>query len=65
MPPEHDLISTVKTAQILEVDRSTITRLVSAGKIAPVMRVSDGPTGAMLFSRTEIEAFALSLQAAS
>lgn len=52
-----DLISTAEAAQILGVDRSTLSRWVASGRIVPAGRTSE--RGAMLFDRRDIEAFAL------
>lgn len=47
------LISTAKAAAELNVDRSTLTRMVQAGKVRPAVR-GDGLRGAMFFYPSEI-----------
>jgi len=54
-----DLIGSAEACTILHVDRSTLSRWVAAGRLAPVHRLP-GATGALLFSRAEVEALAVS-----
>jgi hypothetical protein len=61
-----DLIGTVEAAEILGVERSTITRW-SDSRLKPeerrltvALRLG-GPTGAMLFRRADVEALAAEL----
>ena len=51
-----DLIPTTQAAEILGVERSTLSRWVTLGYITPAMRTSE--RGAMLFNRTDIGKFA-------
>lgn len=48
-----ELLSTAKAAIELSVDRSTLTRMVQAGKIKAAVR-GDGKRGAMFFYPSEI-----------
>lgn len=50
-----DLIGAATVAQLLGVDKSTVTRRAAAGAL-PVLAQLDGPGGAYVFDRTEIEA---------
>lgn len=52
-----DLLSTKEAAEILKVERSTLTRWVQIGKIAPAHRLP-GLTGAALFLRSDVERLA-------
>lgn len=52
-----DLIGSGETAALLSVDRSTLVRKIAAGKIQPLTRL-DGPRGAFVFDRSEIEKLA-------
>lgn len=52
-----ELIGTAEAADILGVDRSTITRWIRSGRLAPRLQLA-GRTGALLFSRTDVEALA-------
>ena len=51
MPTE--LLSTAKAAALLNVDRSTLTRMVQSGKVKPAVK-GDGLRGAMFFYPSEI-----------
>ena len=48
-----ELISTAKAAAALCVDRSTLTRMVQAGKVKPAVK-GEGKRGAMFFYPSEI-----------
>ncbi|MCC2033894.1 helix-turn-helix domain-containing protein [Microbacterium allomyrinae] len=50
-----DLIGSAETARMLGVQRSTVTRRVAAGALAPLVIVP-GYRGDFLFDRAEIEA---------
>lgn len=52
----NDLIPTAEVADLLGVDRSTISRWVAFGHLTPAIRTSR--RGAMLFNRAEVKAFA-------
>lgn len=47
------LIGTAKAANLLNVNRSTLTRLVASGDITPAMRL-EGRGGALLFSPSDV-----------
>ena len=49
-----DLIGTAEAAQIIGVERSTITRWVDAGRITVAHKLP-GRTGATLFHRGEVQ----------
>lgn len=59
-PETPDLVGTVEAAEIIGCERSSLSRWVALGKLTPAIRVSDGPTSAQLFHRSDIEAFAAS-----
>lgn len=48
------LIGTAQAAAELNVHRSTLTRMVDAGKVKPAIR-GEGIRGSMFFYRSEIE----------
>lgn len=52
-----DLIGSGGAAALLQVDKSTLSRRVSSGKIKPLARL-DGPHGPFVFDRCEIEQLA-------
>ncbi|MBU3994914.1 MAG: helix-turn-helix domain-containing protein [Actinobacteria bacterium] len=49
-----NLISTSEAAAALKVHRSTLSRMVAAGKLEPALR-GEGIRGSMFFSPEEIE----------
>lgn len=51
--PRAELISTAAAAADLDVHRSTLTRMVKAGKIKPAVK-GTGQTGEMFFHPSEI-----------
>lgn len=53
---QPDLIPTAEAADLLGVDRSTISRWVAFGHLTPAVRTSE--RGAMLFNRAEVKTFA-------
>ncbi len=55
MPTPDELIGSADACDLLSIDRSTLSRWVSAGKLAPALRLP-GPTGAFLFKREDVEA---------
>ena len=56
--PQDDLIGSREACQILGItNRSTLSRWVALGKIAPAKRLGDG-AGAFLFKRADVEALA-------
>ncbi|MDP9394382.1 MAG: helix-turn-helix domain-containing protein [Actinomycetota bacterium] len=54
-PAPDDLIGSAVACDLLNIDRSTLSRWVSAGKLAPALRLP-GATGAFLFKREDVEA---------
>ena len=50
----RNLISTAEAAAQLDVHRSTLTRMVEAGKLKPAVR-GEGIRGSMFFYRSEID----------
>lgn len=52
--PTPDLMPTVEVAKSLGLERSTLSRWVKEGRIAPAMRLP-GRTGAFLFHPAEVE----------
>ena len=52
-----NLIGSSGAAALLQVDRSTLSRRISAGHIKPLARL-DGPKGPFVFDRQDIEALA-------
>lgn len=55
-------LSTAETAEALGVERSTISRWITAGRITPAMRLT---SGAYLFAPAEVDRVRATLQAAS
>jgi len=53
--PKDDLLATVEAVALLGIDRSTLSRWVKDGRIAPAHQLP-GQTGAMLFRRSDVEA---------
>lgn len=56
MPP--DFITTPVAAQMLGCSAKTVHRMVDAGTLKLVMRLSTGPNGAYLFNRADVKALA-------
>lgn len=59
-PNTSDLLTSVETAHMLGIDRSTLTRWVQSGRIAPAMKLP-GKRGPALFSPEAVEALAAQL----
>lgn len=57
-----ELIRAVEAAELLGVNRSTLTRWVASGHISPAIK-APGYKGILLFDRAEIEAHKESSQA--
>lgn len=53
--PDDELIGSATASRLLNKDRSTLSRWVGAGRIAPAFRLEGG---AMVFRRAEVEALA-------
>lgn len=51
--PRADLISTAEAARELNVHRSTLTRMIQAGKLKPAVK-GEGLRGGMFFYPSEI-----------
>ncbi len=56
------LLSTVEAAEIIGVERSTLSRWIASGRIRPAHKLP-GATGAHLFERREVERVAAEHQA--
>lgn len=54
MPDIETLLGTVEAAEMIGVERSTLTRWVASGRILPIRKLP-GRNGAVLFDRTEVE----------
>jgi len=54
--PGH-LIGAAEACRILGIDRSTLSRRIRDGKLAPLAQL-DGPNGAFVFDRTDVEGLA-------
>ncbi len=54
-PTPDDLIGSADACDLLSINRSTLSRWVSAGKLTPTHRLR-GTTGAFLFKREDVEA---------
>ena len=55
MPATPDLIGSREVCRLLDVDKSTLSRWVAAGKITPVLRTSSSTNSAFLFNRRDVE----------
>lgn len=55
--PSNDLIGTADAAAILQRSQRTVKRLAKSGKLEPAVKMT-GDTGAYLFERSTVEAFA-------
>lgn len=49
------LIGAATVCTLLGIDRSTMSRRIAAGKLTPLAQL-DGPRGAFVFDRTDVEA---------
>lgn len=54
----HSFIGSTEAAKILDIDKSTLTRWVHAGRLPLAGRASDKPNGALFFKRSDVEALA-------
>ena len=52
--PNPDLLSTTQAAEVIGIERSTISRWVQQGLLEPAMKLPS-QTGAFLFATTEVE----------
>lgn len=63
-----DLLSTIEAAEVIDVERSVLSRWVASGRIAVAHKLP-GRNGAMLFARSEVDRvaaeYALERRAAS
>ncbi len=48
------LIGTAEAAEVIGVDRSTLSHWIAKGRIAPAQKLP-GKTGVLLFDRSEVE----------
>lgn len=55
-PEPHDYIGTAEVARILGRSHRTVHRMVTDGRLVPVMKAPGGFVGAFLFNRADIEA---------
>jgi len=53
--PRAPIIGTRAAARLLDVDRVTLVRWVKSGRITPIGRISETPTGAFLFKREDVD----------
>lgn len=67
MPNSHpnvsDLIGSREACRILDIDKATLSRWISAGRIEPVTQLP-GKNGAYLYHRRDIEALCVPQDAA-
>ena len=54
---DAQLIGSAEACALLNIDRSTLTRWIAAGKLAPASKMP-GSNGAFVFARAVIEALA-------
>jgi excisionase family DNA binding protein len=52
---DSDLLTTVESAELLGIERSTLSRWTKDGRITPAMRFP-GKTGPLLYRRADVEA---------
>lgn len=64
MPSPDDLLATVEAADVLGVERSTVSRWVEKGRLVPAQKLP-GNTGAFLFKRSHVEDVKRTLDAAA
>jgi hypothetical protein len=60
-----ELIGSAAACDLLGIDRSTLSRWITDGRVTPVMKLSEGVTGAHVFKRADIEALRAEREAAS
>lgn len=59
------LVGSAEACQMLNVNRSTLTRWAKAGRIKPQTRLSDHTNGALAFRRADVEKLAAERAAGS
>lgn len=64
MPHTPHLITSAEACERLRIDRSTLSRWVSAGKITPALQ-GPGPSGAFWFTEESVDALQAETRAAS
>lgn len=64
MPKKPDLIGSAEAAELLGIDRGTLTRWVQAGRIDAYMELP-GATGSRLFDRAVVQRLAAELAEAA
>ncbi len=52
-------VGSAEACRVLDVDRSTLTRWVKAGRLKTQARSSDHTNGALLFARRDVDALAV------
>jgi len=57
-----ELLGTAAAAEAIGIERSTLSRWVASGRMTPHMQLA-GRTGAMLFTRSEVDRVAAAYQA--
>ena len=55
MPATPDFIGSRDVCLLFEIDKSTLSRWVAAGKLTPALRASDKANAAFLFHRKDVE----------
>jgi predicted site-specific integrase-resolvase len=55
MRAKPDLIGSRDVCRIFEIDKSTLSRWVAAGKLTPALRLNEKTNGAFLFHRKDVE----------
>lgn len=64
MPHTPTLIPSAEACERLEIDRSTLSRWVAAGKITPALK-GPGPNGAFWFTAKSVDALQSDMRTAS
>lgn len=64
MQPDKPLIGAAEAADILGVSKDTLIRMVASGEV-PLVQKLDGPKGAYIFKRAEVERVAAKAEAAA
>lgn len=65
MAKTPDLIGSAAACELLGIDRSTLSRWITDGRITPALKLSEGVTGAHVFNRADIETLRTEREAAS
>ncbi len=59
-----DLVGSAEVCRIANIDKSTLSRHVAAGKIAPRVRLP-GKNGAWLFDRSDVDRYVSTIRGAA